>query len=511
MNLKSGPVSSPDVWAEGTRDEANLARAADPEVKVTTTATEQRTGRRVATENVATAHLLVSSAFLALGGLLTILSMASVSFIPLSGPFSYGRLRPMAMLVVMLGWLVPAFAGAAYYLLPRLTGAPLFQPRLAALGLAGTSGLTLLGVIALFFGFGDGVEPFGLPWYLDLLILGVVSIPLVVTLGTIRNRTESSVFASLWFVMAAVVWLPGLALVSALPNLASIGRQLQEVVFTTGFETLWVMAMGFGVAYYVAVKQTDNPLANRQVAKAGFWSLAFAGAFLGPLEVAFGPTPDWLDSVAAVLSLALPVAAIATAASVATTVDDDWTDAARRPALQAVGYGLALSIVASVLSVFAGFSSAAALVGFTAFWDGIQFLVIFGVGGTFLAAFAYQAIPPMTGREISDLGDAGRQIKLVAWGSLGTALMLVIAGILSGFAWTGGSYTGSYTDAGEGWSQSMALPNVFIGLAVLGALVTFVGQLLFVKNVVSSVTSGSATEQEVLVYTTAPGDEGGGA
>ena len=203
--------------------------------------------------------------------------------------------------------------------------------------------------------------------------------------------------------------------------------------------------MGFGIAYYVAVKQTDNPLANRQVAKAGFWSLAFAGAFLGPVQVAFGPTPDWLDSISAVLSLALPVSAIATTAAVATTVDDAWTDAAERPTLLAVGYGLALAIVASVLSVFGSFSSAAAVVGFTSFWDGIQFLVLFGVGGTFLSAFAYQAIPPMTGRQIDDISTAGRQIKLVAWGSLTTALLLVLAGILTGFAWTGGSYTASYT------------------------------------------------------------------
>jgi cbb3-type cytochrome oxidase subunit 1 len=269
--------------------------------------------------------------------------------------------------------------------------------------------------------------------------------------------------------------------------------------------------MGFGIAYYVAVKQTDNPLANRQVAKAGFWSLAFAGAFLGPVQVAFGPTPDWLDSISAVLSLALPVSAIATTAAVATTIDDDWSDAADNPTLLAVGYGLALAIVASVISVFGAFSSAAALVGFTAFWDGIQFLVLFGVGGTFLSAFAYQAIPAMTGRRIDDITTEGRQIKLVAWGSLGTAVFLVIGGILSGFSWTGGSYTGSYTDAGEGWAEAMALPNVFIGIAVLGALVTFLGQLLFVRNVTSAITSGTATAQEVLVYRPAAEDGEGGA
>jgi hypothetical protein len=57
----------------------------------------------------------------------------------------------------------------------------------------------------------------------------------------------------------------------------------------------------------------------------------------------------------------------------------------------------------------------------------------------------------------------------------------------------------------------MALPNVFIGVAVLGALVTFAGQLLFVRNVTSAITSGTVTAQEVLVY--APADRGaeGGA
>lgn len=468
---------------------------------MTTTATRQGTVRRIATENVATAHLFVSSVFLVIGGLMMLLSMASVSFIPLSGPLSYGRLRPMTMLVVMLGWLVPAFSGAVYHLLPRLTGTRLFEPRLAALGLVGTSGMTLVGILAILLGFGDGVEPFGLPWYLDVVILGVLTVPLIITLGTIRNRTEEGVFASLWFVIAAVVWLPGLALVSALPNLSSIGRQLQEVVFTTGFGTLWVTAMGFGVAYYVAVKQTDNPLANRQVARAGFWSLGFAGAFLGPAQIAFGPSPDWLDSVSAVMSLALPVAAVATAAAVATTIDDGWKTMREKPALLAVGSGLALAIVASVLSVVGAFSSAAALVGFTSFWDGIQFMVLFGVGGSFLAAYAYQAIPAMTGRSISDIPNAGRQIKLVAFGSLATGLTLALAGILAGFAWTGGAYTSLYPNAGDGWSDAMALPNVLIGVAVIGALVTLLGQLLFVRNVLSSVTTGQATAQEVLVYT----------
>ncbi len=474
---------------------------------MTATASQETTGRRVVPENVATAHLLVSSLFLGLGALLTTLAMASVSFVPLSGPLSYGRLRPMTMLVVMLGWLVPAFAGAVYYLLPRLTGTALFQPRLATMGLLGTSGLTVLGVALLGAGFGDGGEPFSLPWWFDVLIFGVVSIPLIITVGTIRNRSESGVFASLWFVMAAVIWLPGLALMSAIPNLGSIGRTLQALTFSAGFENLWVIAMGFGVAYYVAVKQTDNPLANRQVAKAGFWSLAFAGAFLGPVQIAYGPGPDWLDTVSSVLSLALPVAAIATAMAVFTTIDRTWEEVGEKPALLAVGYGMFLAIAASVLSAFAAFSSSTALVGLTAFWDGVQFLVLFGVGGSFVAAFAYQSLPNMTGRSISDLPSAGRQVEITGVGAAVTAAALAIAGILTGFAWTGGGFSGAYSLTGDGWSEAMGLANVFIGVSVIGAVVTLLGLLLLVRNIISTITTGEATAQEVLVYEESEGSE----
>ena len=467
---------------------------------MTATASQPSTGRRVASENVATAHLLISSSFLLIGSLLTLLAMASVSFISLSGPLSYGRLRPMAMLVVMLGWLTPALAGAAYHVLPRLTGVPLAQPGLAWLGLVGSSGLTVVGVVALALGLGDGVEPFGLPWWLDVPILGVTLVPLLVTIATLRHRRETGVFATLWFVVAAVTWLPGLALISAVPGLASMGRNLQAVTFTAGFNTLWVTAMGFGIAYYVAVKQTDQPLANRQVAKAGFWSLAFAGVFLGPLQVAFGPAPDWLDAVAAVLVLALPVSAIATSMSVATTVDRSWQETREKPALLAVAHGLGISVVVGVVSSFGAFSSAAALVSLTAFWDGVTFLVMFGTGGAFISAFAYQAIPAMTGRAI-DVSRATRQIKLTSTGALLTGLSLVLAGVLTGFSWTGGAFSGAYAATGEGWSEAMGLPNIFIGLAVLGALVTAAGQWLFVQNVVGSLTSGAVTIQEVLVYT----------
>ena len=452
-----------------------------------------------APDTTATSHLLVSTLFLGLGGLLTVLAMAGIPFSTLStGLLSQGRLRAAAMLVVMVGWLVIALTGAVYYVLPRLTGARLWRPGVAMTGLWATAALTIGGVVAVMLGLGDGVEPFMLPWWLDAPMLAALTVPAAVTVQTVRRRAEEGVYVSLWFVMAGVVWLPMLYAVNALPGLASVGRALQETVFVAGFTTMWVTAVGVGVAYYVVVKATGNPLSNRQLAKVGFWSLAVASIFAGPVQLAFGATPDWLDTVSAVLGLALPVAALANAYAIATTADRAWEEIGRLPAVAATIGGLGFALLTGSATAIASFRSAAAVVGFTSFWDGVTFAGLFGVGGLLVAGWAYQSLPAMTGRELVSTRQTTRHIRWTVYGVGSTSLLLMIAGVLRGYAWNGGSFTGS-TAAGDGWAALSGPADVMVSLAVLGALVAFAGQLAFVLNVFRTITSGRVTAQEVLV------------
>jgi cbb3-type cytochrome oxidase subunit 1 len=456
-------------------------------------------GTTEAPDTAATSHLLVSTLFLALGGLLMVLAMAGISFPTIAtGLLSPGRLRAAALLVVMLGWLVIALVGAGYYVLPRLTGTRLWRPDLAMLAMWAIAGLTVAGVVVVMLGLGDGVEPFLLPWWLDLPILAVLLVPALVTIQTLRRRSEQGVYVSLWFVAAGFVWLPMLYAVNMLPGLASVGRALQEVVFTAGFTTLWVTAMGVGVAYYVVVKVTGNPLSNRQLAKVGFWSLAVASIFAGPVQLAFGATPDWLDTVSAVLGLALPVAALANAYTIGTSIDRSWEEIDRHPSLAAIVAGLGFALFVAVTTSVASFSSAAAVVGFTSFWDGVTFAALFGVGGLLVAGWAYQALPAMSGRQLASVTQARRHIRWTVLGVGSTALFLIVAGVLRGYVWTGGAFTGS-TAAGESWTNLAGAADVLVGLSVLGALLALAGQLTFVLNVYRTITSGRATAQEVLV------------
>jgi cytochrome c oxidase cbb3-type subunit I len=448
-------------------------------------------------DRAAVTHLLVSTLHLAVGGFLTLLALAGRVFPDaLTGVLGFGRMWPMALTSIMVGWLATALVGAAYHVLPRLTGTRLWNEELAnlggwALGVLGLAGVAVHGI-----GLGDGGGPLGLPWWLDVAIALVLLLPLVVTIQTLRRRTETGVFPTLWFVAGGVVSLAVLGVLGAWPTRPGLQLALQEVLFTAGFTTLWVTSVGTGIGFYVAVRATGNPLANRQLARAGFYSLLFAGMWAGPAQIAFAPYPDWLAPVGAALTLALPVAALANALGIAQTVGRNWSEAPERPPLAALATALVFTVVVAVTTSVATFESASALVAFTSYWDGVLYLALFGVGGMFVAAWAYQTLPAMTGRKLADRAAASRQVRWTLWFVGATGALLIVSGITAGVGMTGGAFSALGPDS---WSTITGPSEIFAGLAVLTGAGAFAAQGLFVLNVYRTLTSGTVTDQEVLV------------
>lgn len=456
-------------------------------------------GHGTTPEPAALSHLLFPSAFLALGSVLVGLTLVTARFPGLfAGMFSYGRMEMMASIAIVVGWLIPAGSGIIYYLLPRLTAAPLANQALAKLGGPASSIVALVGMVTVGLGFGDGLAPLGLPWWIDLGVLAVSTIPLLVTISTLQTRSEKGTFVSMWYITAAVVWLPMLYVAANLPGFLPIGRVLQETVFLAGLSSAWVLAIGIGAASYLAVKITGNPLTNRSMGRLGFWSLAFGAIWAGPGRLVLGTTPDWLDTVAATLGLAVPVAVIAACAMVGSTIDRSWKTVKSNPSLMATMAGLGLALVVSSLAAAATFRSAAATVGFTSFWNGIDYGWLMGVGTLVFAGATFQAIPALTGRQVPN--SAARGIGLAAVGALGVVASSTLSGLLTGFAWSSAAFSnGSYIDGTDGWISGLGPANVFSGLAILFGLVAMAGQVSIAYSIVSTITSGKVGAQEVIV------------
>jgi cbb3-type cytochrome oxidase subunit 1 len=455
----------------------------------------------VSESRAAARHLAAGAFFLVLGGGLQLMSLMSLRFADLF-PITYGRLEPMANLTLMIGFVSISLIGGVYYVLPRLTGTRLWGSELAAFGLYGTSGMVFIGLLAIFFGFGSGRQPLGIPWWLHIPMVFLLAIPAMITIGTISNRTENRSYVTLWFALGGVIWLPLLYLAyfaGDLPGLTATAIAYSDVFFSAGFVTMFLFTVGTGLFYYTLVKELDVPLASRQLAVVGFWSLGFAAVWWGTAQLMFGPGPSWLSGVGAALGLAFPIGALANAVNASLTLDGSWSDVRQRPAVRAGVIGLYLGVGVAVLAAFAGFRSISSVVSLTGFWEAIEYAALAGVGTLLIAGMSFGAVPRLYGRELY-VKRVRSFITLTLTGSVGVLVFMTASGLLSGYSWVAGSNSAAYIDAGEGWGAGVGASVETLMLIAVGfAVVTFLGQLAYTATVFGTITQGRATTQEILV------------
>jgi cytochrome c oxidase cbb3-type subunit 1 len=453
-------------------------------------------------DRLAVTHFLVGAVFLLIGGTLQLLSLMALRFGYIF-PVSYGRLEPAANLTLMVGFAAISLVGGIYYVLPRLTGARLAATRIAGLGLLGMAGLTALGLVALFLGLGDGGQPVGLPWWLDIPLAAVLFVPALVTVGTIRRRVEQRSFVTLWFVLGGVVWLPLLYtahLVSDLPAASSVTVAFAEMFLSAGFVTMFLVTVGSGLAYYTTVKELDVPLASRQLALVGFWSLGFASIWWGAAQLLFGPAPGWVAGVVAALGLAWPIGALANAASVTMSLEGKWSSLGEKPSVLSGVLGLYLTIGVAAVAALAGFRSVGAVTSLTPFWEAVEYVSLAGIGTLLVSGVAFSGIPRMTGRQLETKARARRFHRLTLGGSVGVLISMGAAGILAGYSWIGGSNSAAYIDAGEGWAAGLGNAyETLLLVALFFGLVLFAGLYGYASIVFGTIARGKSMPQEVLV------------
>lgn len=453
-------------------------------------------------DRLAATHFLVGAAFLVLGGALSLLSLLSLRFAGLF-PVTFGTFEPMANLTLLIGFCVISLLGGVYYVLPRLTGAQLWGTDLANLGLVGIAGLVVLGLAAIALGLGSGREPLGLPWWLNLPLTFVLIIPALVTVQTISRREERRSYVTIWFVLGGTIWLALLSLTYLLGDLAfldSLTVTYSNLFYSSGLVTMVIFTMGSGLLYYTVVKEIDVPLTSRQLALIGFWSLGFASVWWGVAQLMFGPGPTWVSGVVAALGLAFPIGALANAANVSLTLEGSWGELENNPGVRAGVYGLYLGVGVAILAALAGFRSVAAVTSLTAFWEGIEYTAVAGVGTLLVAGISFQALPRLVGREIHSLDKAHSFSRLTVIGTVGVLILMAASGVVSGYSWIGGSNSAAYIDAGEGWQAGAGtVPDALLLIAILFGIVTLLGQLAYASTVYGTVTRGKAAAQELLI------------
>jgi cytochrome c oxidase cbb3-type subunit 1 len=242
--------------------------------------------------------------------------------------FAFGRMRQVHVLAVIFGWISMAFAMAMMYITPALGNTRLWSEKLGIWNcFLWNVGLSIA-LTCLWAGMESGREYSDFPWFLDLIILLFVVLPLGINVWmTILKRRTQGIYTTNWFFGTGVfmVWI--VLLVGNLPeyfNLTGLTEAYLTWWFAHNVLGLWITPVAAAIAYYTVPKITGNPLYSHRIGHLHFWSVVVFYSTPAAHHLMSSPLPEWLKSFASVEGVLILVPAIAFVSNLLLTMHGKW-------------------------------------------------------------------------------------------------------------------------------------------------------------------------------------------
>ncbi|OLC17982.1 MAG: cytochrome oxidase, partial [Candidatus Rokubacteria bacterium 13_1_40CM_69_96] len=220
---------------------------------------------------------------------------------------TFGRIRPIHVNGVIWGAFSTLFIGLCHYIVPRLCGVRLWNEHWSR-GLVWVWNLNLaVAVVLLAAGWNRGWEA-GEFALINVVVIFLAMLVLTLQfLMTIRNRRETPLYVSLWYLVAAFIWTDvNLVLLMLGPyHIPGINNAAWHGLFIHYVVGLWITPAGYVLIYFFLPASVRNPIYSHRLSLIGFWSLAFFYPFVGIHHYLYSPIADWAETIAIVSSMML--------------------------------------------------------------------------------------------------------------------------------------------------------------------------------------------------------------
>jgi cytochrome c oxidase cbb3-type subunit 1 len=382
---------------------------------------------------------------------------------------TYGRLRPAAVNALAYGFALQTAFALALWLIARLGRVELVAPLGLTIAAKFWNVAVTVGVCGILAGDATGFDLLEFPRYAALGLLASYTCIAAWALVTLHRRTERDLYASLWFVLAALLWFPwilttaqSLLLCWQVPGVVQsivagwFGNNLLQVVLTS---------IALAVMFYFVPKAVSRPLANRGLASTGFWLLLLIGSWCGLSQLS--AVPAWIPSVSGANVLVL-VPVLALLVSLWQTAEGNIGDAWKANAtfrFQLIAAILLLGV--TLRTAFLGGAS----MQFTFFSAARTDIVVLGVFGLAALGALHYIVPRLTTGD--DALPSDGLADLAFWAALLGVLFVGIGFSLAGFAQAGvnGSATKDFLKEGVvGVAGQLRLVTIGYGALALAAL-----------------------------------------
>lgn len=389
---------------------------------------------------------------------------------------TFGRLRTVHLNAVLYGWISNAALGMILWVLPRLLRTRLMGSIWAMLGGALINTGIAGGIGAVATGWSDGMEYLEMPWQIGIFIFIGFALVILPVLFTLVNRKVEHLYVSVWYMVAALLWIALLYLVGKMPGVHT-GVQQATTNWWYGHNVLglWFTPVSVGAIYYFLPKIIGRPVSSYNLSILGFWTLAFFYGQVGGHHLIGGPVPGWLTTLSIVQSIMMVIPVIAFSINMGGTLRGRMHLALHSPTLRFMMFGGLMYLASSLQGSLESLRSINQVTHFTHFTVAHAHLGAYG----FVSMVLFGAVYFMMPRVLNWEWPYPKLIALHFWlAALGIAIYFIglsVGGWLQGQA---------MLDAKRPFMDSVTLTVPYLvsrsvggGLMVLSHLV-FVGHFL---------------------------------
>ncbi len=401
---------------------------------------------------------------------------------------SFGRLRPLHTNGVVFGFGVSALMGTAFYTVQRTSHVTLYAPKLAWICCYGWQIVILLGGLSLLAGWTSSKEYAELEWPFDLAITVLWVFFAIVFFGTLIKRRIKPIYISNWFYGALIIVIAMLHIVNnlAIPVTFSksyslfAGAQDAIVQWWYGHNAVGFLLTGgfLGMLYYFLPKQCGQPLWSYRLSVIAFWAFTYTYIWAGPHHLHYNSIPEWVQTLAMVMSLILLAPSWATMINGVMTVSGASEKLRTDPALKFVVLSLAFYGLATFEGPMMAIRSVNVVSHFTDWTIGHVHSGALGWNAMITYGVFYYLVPKLAGRPLYSITMANTHFWLALAGTMLYVISMWAAGVSQGLLWL------SLDEIGElryGFKDIMAsmTPYYFLRLVAGGIFLTGTGLMTY--------------------------------
>jgi len=279
---------------------------------------------------------------------------------------TFGRMRTVHLNAVLYGWITNAALGVIVWVLPRLLRTRLIGATWVMLGGALINTGIAGGIGAIAVGWSDGMEYLEIPWQIAIFMVAGFALVILPVLFTLVNRKVEHLYVSVWYMVAALLWIALLFLVAKLPGVHT-GVQQATMNWWYGHNVLglWFTPVSVGAIYYFLPKIIGRPIRSYNLSILGFWALAFFYGQVGGHHLIGGPVPGWLITLSIVQSVMMVVPVVAFSYNMASTMRGRTHLVRNSPTLRFMMFGGLMYLATSVQGSIEALRSVNAVAHFT--------------------------------------------------------------------------------------------------------------------------------------------------